>query len=113
MLLMTLKKHIKHGFGLNNLGHAYSDMLIFIIPLLIPLLKEEFSLNYIQSGLILTVHIGIRSLFSYISGHLGDLYDKRIIISVGFLVSSLMLAAFILVDTIPGVIIILFIMAVG
>lgn len=63
--------------------------------------------------MILTGHIGVRSLFSYISGYLGDQYDKRIIIAVGFLISSLMLASFVFVENIIGTVVVLFFMAIG
>lgn len=110
---MTAREHLKIGLGLNSLGHAYNDIYFFIIPLILPLLIKEFDLSYTYSGLIMTGHIGIRSLFSYISGHLGDKYDKRIIIATGFLISSLFLAYMVRANSISSVVICFFLMGIG
>lgn len=110
---MTFREHMKKGLGLNNLGHAYNDIYFLIIPLLLPFLKTEFNLTYAQSGLILTGHLGVRSLFSYISGHLGDKYDKRFIISAGFIISSFFLASLILAGSITSVVVYLLLLAIG
>jgi len=66
---MPEKKEMKTRLIINGLGHAFNDSYMFIIPLLLPLLREEFHINYVQSGLILTVHIAIRSIFSLIFGY--------------------------------------------
>ncbi len=110
---MTLKEHLKNGIGINNFGHANNDMYMFIIPMILPLLKLEFNLSYVETGLILTAHIGVRSLFSYISGHLGDIYDKRIIISAGFLLTTIFLVGLIFVDNVIVLVIFLMLMAIG
>jgi len=110
---VNLIKHFKKDFILHYLGHAYNDIYFLILPLLIPFIRNEFGLNYFQSGLILTTHIGMRSLFSYICGHLGDKYDKRTIISAGFIFSSVFMASLMLANTYYTVMISLMIMAVG
>ena len=74
------RKEIKSKLKLNALGHSYNDMYFFIIPFLLPLFREEFSLSYVQSGLILTVHVALRSIFSLIFGYLGDKFEKKVII---------------------------------
>ncbi|MFW6006506.1 MAG: MFS transporter [Bacillota bacterium] len=110
---MNLSKCFQKKNILHYIGHAYNDIYFLILPLLLPFIKSEFNLNYFQSGLILTSHIGIRSLFSYISGHLGDKYDKRIIISFGFVFSSIFMAGLVLANTYTTVFISLFIMGIG
>jgi len=85
------KKEIKSKLKLNALAHAYNDIYFYIIPLLLPFLREDFRINYVQLGLILTAHVALRSLFSLIFGHFGDQYDKRIIIAGGFVCSSIFL----------------------
>ena len=60
------RKEIKSKLKLNALGHSYNDMYFFIIPFLLPLFREEFGINYVQSGLILTVHVALRSIFSLV-----------------------------------------------
>ena len=46
------RREVKSKLKLHALGHSYNDMYFFIIPLLLPLFREEFSLSYFQSGLI-------------------------------------------------------------
>lgn len=87
--MVTIFKHFKNSLGIHNVGHAYTDVFFILIPILLPLLKTEFNLSYVQSGLLISVHVGARSLFAYISGHFGDKYDKRVIISAGFVFSSI------------------------
>lgn len=110
---MTIKEHFKECIGIHNFGHAYNDIYFFIIPLLLPLLRTEFNLTYTQAGLILTAHVGIRSLFSYISGHLGDRFDKRIIIAAGFILSSVFLASLLWANSLYGIIFCVLLMAIG
>ena len=40
---MPDKKEIKSKLKLNALGHFYNDIYLFIIPLLLPLFREDFS----------------------------------------------------------------------
>jgi len=54
---MSNKKEIMSKLKLNALGHAYNDVYLFIIPLLLPLFREEFQINYVQAGLILSIRI--------------------------------------------------------
>ena len=76
------RREVKSKLKLNALGHFYNDIYFFIIPFLLPLFREEFGINYIQSGLILTVHVALRSIFSLIFGYLGDKYEKKVIIKI-------------------------------
>ena len=110
---MQEKKEMKTRLIINGLGHAFSDSYMFIIPLLLPLLREEFHINYVQSGLILTAHIAIRSIFTLIFGYFGDTYDKRVIIAGGFISSSILLGGLIWTQSIHIVIAFLFLMAIG
>ena len=106
-------KEIKSKLKLNALGHSYNDIYFFIIPFLLPLFREEFSINYIQSGLILTVHVALRSLFSLIFGYFGDQCDKRVIIASGFVFSSLFLGGLIWSKNFPTIITFLLLLAIG
>lgn len=110
---MPEKKEIKTRLIINGLGHAFNDSYMFIIPLLLPLLREEFHINYVQSGLILTTYFAIRSIFTLIFGYFGDTYDKRTIIAGGFLSSSILLGGLIWVQSIYTIITFLFLMAIG
>jgi MFS family permease len=95
-------------------GHAYNDAYIFIIPLLLPFLRLEYSLTYFQSGLILTIHVALRSIFSLIIGFLGDHFNhKHLFISFGFALSSILLGSLIWISDIPFIVAILLLMAIG
>ncbi len=107
------KKEVKSKLKLNALGHSYNDIYFFIIPLLLPLLKAEFSLSYVQSGLILTVHVALRSIFSLIFGYLGDKFEKRVIIASGFICSSIFLGGLFWIKNILTIVTFLFLLAIG
>ncbi|MBU4047357.1 MFS transporter, partial [bacterium] len=107
------RREVKSKLKLNALGHSYNDMYFFIIPLLLPLFREEFSLSYVQSGLILTVHVALRSIFSLIFGYFGDKYEKRVIIASGFICSSIFLGSLIWINNIHTIVTFLFLLAIG
>ena len=107
------RKEIKSILKLNALGHSYNDMYFFIIPFLLPLFREEFSLSYVQSGLILTVHVALRSFFSLIFGYLGDKYEKKVIITCGFVCSSIFLGGLVWLNNIHTIATFLFLLAIG
>jgi len=104
---------IKSKLKLNALSHSYNDMYFFIIPFLLPLFREEFSLSYVQSGLILTVHVALRSIFSLIFGYLGDKYEKKVIIACGFVCSSIFLGGLVWINNIHTIVTFLFLLAIG
>jgi len=107
------KREVKSKLKLNAIGHSYNDMYFFIIPLLLPLFREEFGLSYVQSGLILTVHVALRSIFSLLFGYLGDKYEKRMIIAGGFICSSIFLGGLIWLQSIYTIATFLFLLAIG
>ena len=71
------------------LGHAINDMYWFILPILLPLIKSDFGLNYIEAGFLFTSYSAISAVGSLLSGALGDRLGRRLIISGGFLITSL------------------------
>jgi len=107
------RKEIKSKLKLNALGHSYNDMYFFIIPFLLPLFREEFSLSYVQSGLILTIHVVLRSIFSLVFGYFGDKYEKKVIIACGFVCSSIFLGGLIWLNNIHTIVTFLFLLAIG
>jgi len=107
------RKEIKSKLKLNALGHSYNDMYFFIIPFLLPLFREEFGINYVQSGLILTVHVALRSIFSLVFGYFGDRYEKKVIIASGFICSSIFLGSLIWINNIHTIVTFLFLLAIG
>lgn len=77
--------------GAASFGHAVSDMYWLIFPVLLPLIKKEFGLSYMQAGLLITFFTATTALGSLITGYLSDRFSQRIILSVGFLIASLAL----------------------
>jgi len=107
------KKEIKSKLKLNALSHSYNDMYFFIIPFLLPLFREEFGINYVQSGLILTIHVALRSIFSLVFGYFGDKYEKKVIIACGFVCSSIFLGGLVWLNNIHTIVTFLFLLAIG
>lgn len=107
------RKEIKSKLKLNALGHSYNDMYFFIIPFLLPLFREEFGINYVQSGLILTIHVALRSIFSLVFGYFGDKYEKKAIIACGFVCSSIFLGGLVWINNIHTIVAFLFLLAIG
>lgn len=110
---MLQKKERNSKLLLNAIGHAYNDMYFFIIPLLLPLFREQFQINYMQSGLILSFHVALRSIFTLIFGYFGDKHDKRVIISIGFICSSILLGGLVWINNAQSVIAILILLGIG
>lgn len=107
------RREVKSKLKLNALGHSYNDMYFFIIPFLLPLFREEFGINYVQSGLILTVHVALRSIFTLVFGYFGDKYEKKVIIAGGFISSSIFLGSLIWINNINTIVTFLFLLAIG
>jgi len=107
------RREVKSKLKLNALGHSYNDMYFFIIPFLLPLFREEFGINYVQSGLILTIHVALRSIFSLVFGYFGDKYEKKVIIASGFICSSIFLGSLIWINNIYTIVTFLFLLAIG
>ncbi|MDD4896927.1 MAG: MFS transporter, partial [Atribacterota bacterium] len=99
---------------INLWGHAYNDSYLFIIPLLLPFLRQEFFFTYFQSGLILAIHVALRSIFSLVFGLLGERFNHRhLFISFGFTLSSIFLGSIVWISHLPFVITILLLMAIS
>jgi MFS family permease len=107
------RREIKSKLKLNAFGHFYNDIYFFIVPLLLPFLRKEFGINYIQAGLILTAHVALRSIFSLTFGYLGDKYEKRVIIASGFICSSIFLGGLVWTNNLPIIVVLLFLLAIG
>lgn len=107
------RREVKSKLKLNAFGHSYNDMYFFIIPFLLPLFREEFGINYVQSGLILTIHVALRSIFSLVFGYFGDKYEKKVIIASGFICSSIFLGSLIWINSINTIVTFLFLLAIA
>lgn len=107
------RREVKSKLKLNAFGHSYNDMYFFIIPFLLPIFREEFGINYVQSGLILTIHVALRSIFSLVFGYFGDKYEKKVIIASGFICSSIFLGSLIWINSINTIVTFLFLLAIA
>ena len=74
------------------IAHGLNDMYWFILPILLPVIKQEFSLSYVRAGLLVTSFTAMTAIGSLVSGYLGDHFGRRIILSGGFVFVSLALA---------------------
>jgi MFS family permease len=107
------RREVKSKLKLNAFGHSYNDMYFFIIPFLLPIFREEFGINYVQSGLILTIHVALRSIFSLVFGYFGDKYEKKVIIASGFICSSIFLGSLLWINSINTIVTLLFLLAIA
>ena len=108
------KKQKNIQLKISLLGHAYNDIYLFIIPLLLPFFRLEFAFTYFQSGLILAIHVALRSIFSLVFGFLGDHFDhKHLFISFGFALSSILLGSIVLISNLPFMITVLLLLAIS
>jgi len=98
------RREVKSKLKLNALGHSYNDMYF---------LRKEFGINYVQSGLILTIHVALRSIFSLVFGYFGDKYEKKVIIASGFICSSIFLGGLIWINNINIIVTFLFLLAIA
>ena len=108
-----MKKAKKNSLFLVSIGHSYNDIFWLFLPLVLPILREEFHLSYTQSGLLLTFYTFVISAFSFLSGHLGDLYGRRRILSIGFLLTSVSYTSFVFLKSFPSMLVILGVAAIG
>lgn len=84
-----------------------------MIPLLLPLIREQLHLTYMQSGLLLTCFSLVFSVFSILSGHLGDAYKAERILSFGFLFTAATFPLLFLAHSYFQIIAVLAVIAVG
>lgn len=109
-----VKKKNDLSLKINSLGHAYNDAYHFIVPLLLPFFQIEFSFTYFQSGLILTLNEALRSIFSLLTGLFADRFGrKNLIISLGFIISSLLLSSVLWIKKTSSIITVLLLMAIA
>lgn len=108
-----MKKRRNNPLLLLIIGHIYNDMFWLLLPLLLPLLREQFQLSYTQSGLLLTFYTLVISVFSFMSGHWGDLYGTRRILSLGFLLTAISYTCFVFSKSLPWMLVIIGVAGVG
>jgi MFS family permease len=82
---------------MSSLGHGTNDMYWFILPILLPLMLDQFKMDYTAAGVLLTAFLFVIALLSFFMGWASDRVSPPIVIGLGFLLasSSLMAAGFI------------------
>jgi len=95
------------------LGHGANDLFWFILPLVLPALLHRYDLSYSQAGGILTIYLAVTAVFSFLLGKLSDKLSRKTILSYGFILASLGLAASGFAATLPVFLIIISITAIG
>ena len=109
-----MQKQLSKGrtFILLSLAHTVSG-LCWIIPLLLPLIREELHLTYTQGGLLLTCYFIVFLVFAMLSGHLGDMYEARKVLSFGFFLTAATFSFLIISQSYFQILVVLCLVAVG
>lgn len=110
---LIMKKLQANTLFLVSIGHGYNDIFWLFLPLALPILREEFRLSYTQSGLLLSFYTLIIAVFSFLSGHLGDLYGRGKILSVGFLLTAVSYISLVFLKSFASMLIVLAVAGIG
>ena len=110
---LIMKKLQANTLFLVSIGHGYNDIFWLFLPLALPILREEFRLSYTQSGLLLSFYTLIIAAFSFLSGHLGDLYGRGRILSVGFLLTAVSYISLVFLKSFASMLIVLAVAGIG
>jgi len=94
-------------------AHGSNEIYWAVIPLLLPLIRKEFFFNYAQAGLVLTCFFAVISVFSLISGHLGDIYKAGKVLAFGFLFSGVVFSFLSLISSYLQVVVVLAFTSIG
>jgi len=103
----------KKTFVLLSLAHGSNDICWMMVPLLLPLIRRELHLTYTESGLLLSCFSVAFSVFSILSGHLGDIYKARRVLSFGFLFTAAIFPLLLLSQSYFQIIAVLVLAAIG
>ncbi len=103
----------KKTFVLLSLAHGSNDICWMMVPLLLPLIRRELHLTYTESGLLLSCFSVAFSAFSILSGHLGDVYKARRVLSFGLLFTAAIFPLLLLSQSYFQIIAVLVLAAIG
>ncbi len=94
-------------------SHAVNDIYWFILPAVLPLILEQFGLEYGPAGGLLTAFLGMIAFFSLVFGKLSDRFPRWLIIGVGFVVTAGGMVAAGLSPTFPVFLVLILLTGVG
>ncbi len=77
-----------HLAVMSSLGHGTNDMYWFILPILLPLMLDQFKMDYTAAGVLMTAFLFVIALLSFFMGWASDRVSPPIIIGLGFLLAS-------------------------
>lgn len=86
MLAHILRFKIPGPVMLLSLGHGATHWVAATIYILLPLIKEEFGLSYLQAGLFLTVFHASSFAANFASGIAVDMTGRRIAVQIASLI---------------------------
>ena len=78
--------------GLIGVGHFLSHFLIFVLPPLLPLMKEAYGVTYVQLGLAITLFNVVSGLTQAPVGFLVDRFGPRTLLLAGIALGSVAFA---------------------
>ncbi|MEA1965360.1 MAG: MFS transporter [Candidatus Aerophobetes bacterium] len=97
-----------------SLAHSVNDISYMTVPLLLPLIREEFHFTYTQAGLFFTCFFAAYSVFSISSGYIADkTYKSEKILSFGFFFTAATFPLLLLVHSYIQIIAVLILAAIG
>jgi len=84
----TMKQLDKRSQIFCFFGHGVNDLFFFVLPLVLPLILQSFSLKYSEAGGIITLFLSTISVCSFILGKIAKRISRRIFLSAGFFIAS-------------------------
>jgi len=110
----TMRKSKRNKLILLSLAHSANDMSYMMVPLLLPLIREEFHFTYSQAGLFFTCFFAAHSIFSMFSGYIADKTHKtEKILSFGFFFTAAIFPLLLLAHSYTQIIAVLVLAAIG
>jgi FSR family fosmidomycin resistance protein-like MFS transporter len=73
---------------LRNVSHGANDLYWFILPMVLPLILQEFGLSYTAAGGMIAAFLAVGALSSMLMGRLSDRLHRTRLIGFGFLLAS-------------------------
>ena len=95
------------------LGHGANDTYWFVLPVILPLVLQQFGLRYSGGGGILTAYLITVALCSMAMGKLSDYFPRRFFIIGGFFLASAGLIAAAWARTVFPFVAFVFVAAIG
>jgi len=110
----TMHKYKRNKLILLSLAHSVNDISYAVVPLLLPLIREEFSFTYMQAGLFFTCFFAAHSVFSMFSGYISDKTHKtERILSFGFFFTAIAFSLLLLTHLYIQIIAVMILAAIG